>query len=249
MHTGAERGDDSLNFGVLQYAVDTCAFDIENLSANRQDRLRTRVAPLACRTTGRVALDDEDFARFWVGGLTVDELAGQAPTAEQTLAVAGQIASLARGDARARRLNALADDLFAFSRILLEPLAELVVARRLHEALDLSVAELGLGLALELRIGQLHRDDAGETFAHIFAAQPIFGFLDQAPLFTKLVDESRERGAKTFFVGAALMGVDGVGERMHRLGVARVPLHSQLERHGIGLTRLECDDAAMRRLL
>ena len=47
---------------------------------------------------------------------------------------------------------------------------------------------------------------------------------------------------------AALSGVDHVRERVHRLGVGRVPLHRDLERHPVGLVT-ELDDRAVHRLL
>jgi len=38
----------------------------------------------------------------------------------------------------------------------------------LYERLRLGVAELRLGLALELRLRELHRHDRGEPFANVF---------------------------------------------------------------------------------
>ena len=45
-------------------------------------------------------------------------------------------------------------------RVLFEVGAELVVEDRLDDALDLGVAELGLGLPFELRVRNLDADDA-----------------------------------------------------------------------------------------
>src|ERR687890_345173 len=53
----------------------------------------------------------------------------------------------------------LADDLPALGGVLFEPVAQLVVHHLLGERARLGVAQLGLGLALELRLGQLDRDD------------------------------------------------------------------------------------------
>ena len=47
---------------------------------------------------------------------------------------------------------------------------ELVVDDRLDDALDLGVAELGLGLPLELRLRDLDADDGGQPFADVVAA-------------------------------------------------------------------------------
>src|SRR5262249_15266260 len=153
--------------------------DVEDLAADREDRLHPRVAALARRPAGRVALDDEDLALLGVGRLAVGELAGQAAAAEQALAPARQVAGLARGDARGRRGLGLADDVAALGGVLLEPGPEVVVDHALDEALGLGVAELGLGLALELGVGELDRDDRGEPLAHVVARDAVLALLDQ----------------------------------------------------------------------
>ena len=45
------------------------------------------------------------------------------------------------------------------------------MTRGLDLALDLGVAQLGLGLALELRLGQLDADDGRQALAHVLAGQ------------------------------------------------------------------------------
>ena len=52
--------------------------------------------------------------------------------------------------------------------------------RRLDLALDLGVAELGLRLALELRIGQLDADDRGQALADVVAGEVAVGVLEDA---------------------------------------------------------------------
>ena len=147
----------------------------------------------------------------------------------------------------ASRANAgalrLAGDLLALARVLLEPLAEPVVDDLLHERLRLGVAELGLGLALELRLGQLDADDRDQALADVVAGEVGVLLLEDAPVARELVDQRGQRGPEALFVRAALVGVDRVGERVHRLGEAGVPLHRDVERHaavdvlGLGLER------------
>src|SRR6185436_13944077 len=105
----------------------------------------------------------EDLALLRVRRLAVGELAGEPAAAEQALARACQLAGLARGDPGVRRRLRLAHDVAALRGVLLQPGAELLVDQPLHEALGLGVAELGLGLPLELRLAELDRDDRGET--------------------------------------------------------------------------------------
>ena len=57
-----------------------------------------------------------------------------------------------------------------------------------------------------------------------------------------------ERRAESLLVGAALVGVDGVGEGMHRFVVGGVPLHRDLHLHRFALG-LETDDRRVDRVL
>ena len=132
---------------------------------------------------------------------------------------------------------ALADDVLALGRVLLEPGAELVVHDLLREALDLGVAELGLGLALELRLAELDRDDRGQALADVVTRDPVLALLHQAPLVAPVVDQRGQGRAEALLVGAALVGVDGVGEGVDRLGERRVPLHRDLEAHVVARRR------------
>src|SRR6478672_10826722 len=60
----AERGDEIGELFVLEYLGERHALRIENFAAKRKDRLTGAVASLFCRSAGRIALDDEDLARF-----------------------------------------------------------------------------------------------------------------------------------------------------------------------------------------
>jgi hypothetical protein len=202
--------------------------------------------PLA-GAAGGVALDDVELALLRVGPLAVGQLAGQAAGLEQPLAAAGQVAGLARGHARARGGDRLAQDVLALAGVLLEPLAEPLVAHGQDEVARLGVAELGLGLPLELRLAELDGDDRGQAFADVVAGQPVLALLDQAPVLAELVDQRGERGAEALLVRAALVGVDGVGEGVDRLVEAGVPLHRHLERQlAVGVLGLERDHRLVR---
>src|SRR5690606_26445082 len=97
-------------------------------------------------------------------GGAVGELAGEAGPAEGALAL-DELAGLARRGAGLRAERDLLDDPFGVVRVVVEPLGELLADEALDGALHLGVAELGLGLALELRLGDLHAQDGGEALA------------------------------------------------------------------------------------
>ena len=152
-----------------EHLVEAGLLDVQDLALDRQDRLEAPVAALLGRAAGRFALDDVELALRRIALLAVGQLAGQAAAVERALA-ADEIARLARRLARARGVDGLADDALGDGGILFEELTELVVDDRLDDALDLGVAELRLGLALELRLRNLDADDAGQTLADVVAA-------------------------------------------------------------------------------
>jgi hypothetical protein len=98
----------------LEHLVEAGLLDVEDLAAQRQDRLELAVAALLGRAAGGVALDDVDFAQGRVLFLAVGELAGQADAVEHALA-AGHVARLARGLAGARGFDDLAVMILASS--------------------------------------------------------------------------------------------------------------------------------------
>ena len=127
VHAGAERGDEGLDLVVLQDLVDPRLLDVEDLAADREDRLRLRVARSPRRAAGAVALDDEDLALLGLTRRAVDQLAGKAGATEAAPCVRGPArAPCARRSAPSSRLR-LAHDVLALGRVLLEPLAEPVV--------------------------------------------------------------------------------------------------------------------------
>ena len=159
-----------------------------------------------------------------------------------------EVARLAGRLAGPRGGEALLDDPPAVGRVLVEVLAEALGDRGLDLALDLGVAELGLGLALELRIGQLDADDRGQALADVVAGQVAVGVLEDAGALGPVVERARQGGPEAGHVGAAVDGVDVVGEGQHVLGVRVVVLEGDLDR-GRAFLALDVDRAVVERLL
>ncbi len=119
----------------------------------------------------------------------------------------------------------------------------------MHERLDRRVAELALGLALELRVAQAHRDDGGEALADVLADEVLVLLLQQVLGPGVPVDHRGERGLEALLVRAALDGVDAVGEGVDAVGVvAGVPLERELDLLAV-LGLLEVADLGEQRLL
>ena len=132
----------------------------------------------------------------------------------------------------------------------------------MDKAANLGIAELRLGLALELRLVQADADDRAQALTAVVAGEVVVFLLQDVLLARVLVHGARQRVAEALEVRAAFGRVDVVGERAHVFRVARVPLHRDLdlaylvgclEVDGTGVERLfavvdvldEVDDAAL----
>ena len=247
MHPGPDRGDQRLDLVVLQDLVDPALLDVDDLAAQRQHRLRVAVAGLLRRAACRIALHDEQLR---VAGSLTEQSASLPGRVEFSSADLRRVRSRAlRAASRARAAST------AFWRIRRPSPGfssrnspELAVDRLLDQALDRRVPELGLRLALELRIAQLHRDHRGEPLADVLAAQVLVLLLQQALLARVGVQGAGQRRAEARQVRAPLVGVDVVGEAEHRLLVGGVPLHRDLDLAVVGLV-LEVDGLAVQRVL
>src|SRR5581483_6583676 len=237
---------EGLDLVVLEDLVEARLLDVEDLAAQGEDGLELAVPALLGAAAGRVAFDDVDFAPRGVLAGAVGELAGEAHAVQEALA-ARQLAGLAGGFAGAGGLDALLQDHDAYPGVLLEEGGELLGDGALHDALDLAVAQLGLRLAFELRIGDLHREDGGQPFARVVAGEVLVVLLQQLPVAGVLVEHPGQGALEAHGVRAALVRVDVVDEGEDVLRVRVGPLHGQLDLDVLALGG-EVDDVAVQRL-
>ena len=125
---------------------------------------------------------------------------------------------------------------------------EPLVDQRLDDTLDLTVAQPGLGLALELGLRHLDADDAGQALADIVPLQVVLVLLEQVGAGGVVVDGARQRRLEAAQMGAALGGVDVVGEGIDGFAIAVVPLQGDLD-IGAVLLALQVDHLGMNRRL
>ena len=97
---GADRGDHRLNLVVLEKLIFARFLDVDQLAADRQDRLITPIASLLGRTAGGIALDDVKLGQFRIALRTIGQFAGQTAAGER--AFANRLARFARRFARPR---------------------------------------------------------------------------------------------------------------------------------------------------
>src|SRR5439155_12143845 len=83
--TGAERRNQRRDRFAREHLVKSRALDIQDLAAQREDRLVVAVARLLGAAAGAVAFDDKDLALGGIALLAVCELAGKRAAIEHTL--------------------------------------------------------------------------------------------------------------------------------------------------------------------
>ena len=225
---GAEGGDEGDQFLAGEHLLEAGLFDVQDLAAQREDRLVAAVAALLGGAACGIALHDEQLGFGRVLRLAVGQLSGQREAVEDALA-AHRLAGLARGEAGPAGVGDLPDDLLRVGRVLVEPDRELLVHHLLDQALDFRVAQLGLGLALELGVGQLDRDDRGDAFPGVFTGGRFLEVLPLPALLGVAVDAAGERRLEADHVASTFDGVDVVREGEDPLVVAIVPLHRDFQ--------------------
>ena len=222
--------DQGLDLVVLEHLVDAGPLDVEDLAPDGEHGLDAGVPGLGGRAAGRVALDDEQLGLVACCGTEQSRsLLGHARALEGGLAPGG-VAGVPGRRAGGGRGDRLLDDLVGLGGVLLEQVAELLVGRPLDQRAHGDVAQLALGLALELGILEPDRDDGGQALADVLAVEVGVLLLEQALGPGVLVDHVGEGLLEALLVHAALDGVDAVGEGVEAVGVvAGVPLERDLD--------------------
>src|ERR1051325_11644439 len=123
--TGAERGDQGLDFAVAQHPVKARLFRVEDFSFERQNRLVLAIAALLRGAARRVALDDINLRLLRIPFLTIRELARQHRPAER--AFTHDFAGFSGRFTSPCSIDRLADDLASNGRVLLEILGQSLI--------------------------------------------------------------------------------------------------------------------------
>src|SRR6185437_4343034 len=150
---------------VLPQLVGARRSNIEDLAAQRQDRLRLAIARLLRRAAGAVALDEEDLGTAGRAAAAIGELAGEAELARRALAV--EILLLPPPLALFGALDYPIEQHARRFGIARKPMVEMILERSLDEPCRFRRGEALLGLALELRLLDEKRQQDHRTGHHI----------------------------------------------------------------------------------
>ena len=240
-----EGGDHRPDLGISEDPVQAGLLHVQDLAAERKDRLR-RPGPggLGGSACG-VTLDDEDLAVLSVLVGAVRQLAGQAQSVQRALP-AGQVPRLARGGPGSLRHHRLLYDQFSDLRVLFQVDAQTLAEQALHGAPRLGIAQFLLRLSLELGLPDLDGNDRGQTFTDIFSRQVFLALFQELLRPAVVIERLRQRVAEARQMRAALGRDDVVDKGIGGLVVAVVVLQRDLDQHAV-LLALAVDDIVIQR--
>ena len=96
---GADRGDHRLDFRVLERLVEARLLHVDQLAANRKNRLETPVASLLGGAAGGIALDDVKLGQVRIALRAIRQFPGKPPPVRAPLRI---VSRALRAASRAR---------------------------------------------------------------------------------------------------------------------------------------------------
>jgi len=145
LDAAAQGGDQRADLCARNHPFEARPLNVEDLSAQRQNRLEAALPPLLCASARGITLDDVDLALACILALAICELTGKRTRVEDALALY-HLTRTTRGFAGACSEHCLFDDALASLRFFFEVLVELLVENALDDALDLARHQLVFGL-------------------------------------------------------------------------------------------------------
>ena len=227
-HAGAEGSDHGLEGVGGQDPVQTGFFHVEDLAPEGKDGLDLGVTAYLGRTAGGVPFDDEDFRQGRVLFPAVCQLTRQRRAVQGALAP-GQLPGAFGRFPGPGGLEVLFHDALGHVGVFFQEGGELFVDDGLHDALDLGVAQLGLGLPFKLGLQELDADDGRQPFPDVLAGQVLVVALDVVVTLGVVVDGPGQGAFKPVEVAAPLGGEDVVGVGIDVFRIARGVLEGQLQ--------------------
>ena len=202
---------------------------VEDLPAQRQQRLEFAVAGALGGAAGRVALHQEQLAALALAGGAIHQLAGQRRAAGDFLAHH----LLRRLGAPLRVADGELGDAVAFGGVLVQPQAERVLGDAGHEYAALPRRQALLGLAGELPFDHLHREHVGALRPDVLAGD-LHAARQQIAKLAVFAQRLHQAAAQPGDVRAALRRGDEVHVALgYRFAAVRAPLQRPFHRLGV----------------
>ncbi|MNQ53570.1 hypothetical protein D3C85_676130 [compost metagenome] len=216
---------------------------IEDLAAQRQDRLELLVPRLLGRTAGGITFDQEQLGTHRVLSGTVGQFARQ----RRALGNAFALDLLAGLEATAGVVDRQFRQQHAGFRVGIEPQAERILDHTGDERRRFTGRQALLGLPGELRFLHLHRQNKGDAFPDVFRCQ-LHTTRQQAAEFAELAHGVEQALTQTVDMGTALGRRDQVDVAfLHRIAAFRQPQQRPI--HGFLVTGKSAAERFVRQAL
>ena len=150
-----DSGNERRNGVGRKRAVQASALDVQNLTAQGHDGLIFAVASLFSRPTCGIALNNKDFGIGRILARTVSQLSRQAERIKNTL-TARHLARFTSSLTGLQCLRGLVDDALSRRGVLFKILSQALSYGSLNQATNFRIAQLALGLTLELRVAEFN---------------------------------------------------------------------------------------------
>ena len=242
---GAERDYHWIELVVAVDFIGARLLDIQHLAPHGEDSLESAVSALDRGARSGVALDDVYLAEGRVALVAVLKLVRHLAGLKSGLAADGFL-----GLAGCLAGTVCHHGLFKYRLcgrwVLLKIGRELVVDYAVDQSPDIRVAELLLGLTLELRLRKLDGDDRGDALADVLAGDLIVALYGIC-LHAVGVYDTGERGFEAGLMHTALRSMDVVCKGDEILGIAVVILQGDLG-YRVALGAAEVYDLLVQRI-
>ena len=209
--------------------------DVNQLAANRQNRLVTPIAPLFRGAAGRIALDNIKLGQFRIALRAIGQFSRQPAASERTLT--NRFARFACCFTCARGRQNFFENAPRDRRVLVEEGHQTFVNRRIDDAVDLGVHKFHLGLRFEPRVGQFDAEHADQTFPNVIARNGWVLFFQELILLRVLIDCFGQRCPKSSEMRTAVRIWNRIGERQNLIVVGVVVLQDNIDKHFVALPR------------
>ena len=228
-HGHSEGGVDVADLLAVESAVSGGLLHVEDLSSKRKDGLDPSVASLLRRSAGGISLDKEDLALLRISLRAVGQLARHAGSRHRGLSL-HHLAGLAGGAAGGGGKHDLLNYQLTLLRMLLKVLIHGRGSGLRHSGGGLRVTQLGLGLSLELRLGDLHGDHSRQTLTEILRSKVTLELREKIVLLGIVLQRARKTHLETLKMGTTLYGVDVVDVGIYLLGESVVVREGDVDR-------------------
>ena len=207
-----------MDFEILQDFVETGLLHIDQFPSDRQNRLKSSVAPLLGRAPCGIAFHDVKLGQIGIAFGAIGELARQTAAGQRGLA--HRFSGFSGGLAGPGGHQTFVDDFFGNRGIFFAITADSLVSDRLNQGLDFVVDQFSFGLRAESRIRQFHAQNADQTLSQVVSGEVRILFLQDVVGFGVILDGVRQSSLETLQVHPAVAIRDGVGETLDMLGVS-----------------------------